>query len=774
MEVRLEGKTPLLPGQLLRFDAESPVYGEVIGVRTLDPEKQEGSLAKIRILYGSPSLSLTSAAILSDEEMTAEVQRLQEPFEYPLRFGGFTAEFDRLGVLTLIEGDEFAAKYEVLNALMRAIEPYQRLLVIDPLGVYSSDGWTCRRAGEDFRLSLQSVGSKRFLSAMAETFPDSLRDQALQVIAGYLPITPEFVPYADVLRAAGYDHSPLRNLLLQSLQSAEHSRVFADDPDHALDFGRMVSDRISVIDLSPMDEPWKTLFYEEICLEIFHNAGGDVVPVLVYPENYLGDFETWIHKADEAELNLLVLTSPYPPEDLDRMANNLLVADSLADVRMEGDLTLGLPVTFSLPEPEPAAAPAESPAMEPVDISGPVLVPDALSESAEAPLEEMTPSLAGEAFPEAMIPPVEELPPEAPVLSGPPEPPALAPDFPIPGPPPGEDEVPALPLPESVEVPGPSAAESVPPPEPPSPPETPPAPVQAGPEPLPSREEPAFDSILGPLDAMKSAEDEPVDFDFDLNLDLKEPPLPEPQPAPPSALPESMQGFAEDPPPVSESPGLDFGTPEGQPSVDASAPSAYEDAWESMPSISDIEAGLTLPYGEPEPLAPPSPPPPPAPSVPDAQPLNTIFEEPLPEALAAPVSPAPEPSPADYGPPPVEIQAGIVDITPPQPEPALPPAVEASFPGGHAEAPSEAPMRPPLEQTVTEPDLYETMPVYSKPEGDAGYRGFNVGDRVRHPSYGSGTISKVIPMENNVILNIAFDTVGKRLLDPALCQLEKE
>ena len=51
---------------------------------------------------------------------------------------------------------------------------------------------------------------------------------------------------------------------------------------------------------------------------------------------------------------------------------------------------------------------------------------------------------------------------------------------------------------------------------------------------------------------------------------------------------------------------------------------------------------------------------------------------------------------------------------------------------------------------------------------------FTAGDVVTHPTYGRGVVQKVIPMDESVVLNITFDQVGKRLLDPTLTQLSKE
>ena len=86
-----------------------------------------------------------------------------------------------------------------------------------------------------------------------------------------------------------------------------------------------------------------------------------------------------------------------------------------------------------------------------------------------------------------------------------------------------------------------------------------------------------------------------------------------------------------------------------------------------------------------------------------------------------------------------------------------------------AEAPPEA-----LPAPVAPPE--EDIPVYQKPvEPMSGNEaGFQAGDRVRHPAYGLGVVQRVIPMEESVVLNIVFEAVGKRLLDPALSELVRE
>ena len=561
IEARLEGRTSLLPGQLLRFDAEAPVYGEVTGVRSLEPDGKNGCILRIRVLYGVPNLQLASATLLNDDEMTAEVQRLQQPFEQPLTIGPFTAEFENMGALTLVEGDDFTLKLEALMGVMSGVRAYQRLLIIDPLGVFDGDGMTVFQAGSDVRLSLKAVGSKRFLSAMAETFPDSLTNQGLQVLAGYLPVGSGFAGFDEIVKAASYDHSPMRNLLLQSLQSAQDVGVFADSEEQALDFARLSADGISVVDLSALSEPWKTLFYEELCLQIFEQAGADLMPVLVYPENYLPDVEGWVQKADEGELRLLILTSPYPDEALQTMANNLIVAEGINDIRMEGDLTLGLPVAFGLEGTAPDISASVPAYAAPETDTEPVAELEAASGDDWKPVADLPMS--------ALIPGLEEPPVDAgpqpdPAWAEVPAPPVentwseIAPEQPIPHPGPEISTVETPTLEPDFPIPPPPEAEAAPP------------------EAFPATavdEDPGFESILGQL----PPEAEPADFDFDLNLDSR---LDDPAPAAdaglPSAVSHSLEEFASPAPTVEAPPATE---------IPASMP-AYTDPFPSMPAAS--------------------------------------------------------------------------------------------------------------------------------------------------------------------------------------------
>ena len=50
---------------------------------------------------------------------------------------------------------------------------------------------------------------------------------------------------------------------------------------------------------------------------------------------------------------------------------------------------------------------------------------------------------------------------------------------------------------------------------------------------------------------------------------------------------------------------------------------------------------------------------------------------------------------------------------------------------------------------------------------------FEQGDRVTHPKYGEGVVEKMIKYGNKTLCSINFANIGRRLLDPAISELEK-
>lgn len=822
LEARLEPGLVVLPGQLMRFESAQPIYGQVKEVRAMPPASAgmpEGYGVIITLLYGCPALEPQRASLLDSSQMAREVERLQEPFEHPLRLSRvLTGELARLGTLTLVDGHDFVLKYETLLMLVEAIQPYKKLLMVDPLGVFEEgDGFGYFRAGHHVQLSVKAVGSKRFLNGFGELFAPDLREQALRVIADHLPQFSKFIGFHELLNLDAAVNVPLKNLIVQNYHAVMQTHVFADGPEQALDMATLLSQSVSVLDLSGIDEPWKRLFYEQVCLEAL-DAADSYALVLLYPENYLPDLTPWIQKAEEAGLNLVVLTSPYASKSVRKLASNRIYADSRQHVELQGDLTLGLPVRFALTQTElqapdrtvmpqtvvaesvqpPVGTAGELPvslAFEPVHLTSDLTQdePDQLlappptsrnpaeqawwfevsqpvTEDEIMPSEEAFPlATDSEPEPEAAVPAivdlsapepeptlsfltaeqlsallgssgeetaggtpsvarwedvVEEAPQEQPDLLDYPDAeegawsePESGPEFKV-----GETDSselwdlapPATELPEvahTVRMETPEAAK-----------------LEAESSPLiavPPEEAVASDSAPPPFPTPEEYRKE--EFDFELNLDEMAPDgeadggyyssyLADGEVLP-NAVAQSLSEF-EGQAPLADEPLFDF-EPELYPSGSATvAPPVGISEPPAPVQESASSAGSERLSGMDDPEM--------------QEALDLIFPQEF----------------IDTHPQAGQTSEALAEAFEPEPAPAaLPVSVEEEM--------------VPIVPKVMEPSVEDQM-------------GFQVGDRVRHPAYGIGVVQRIIPMEESVVLNITFDTVGKRLLDPALCELQRE
>ncbi len=72
------------------------------------------------------------------------------------------------------------------------------------------------------------------------------------------------------------------------------------------------------------------------------------------------------------------------------------------------------------------------------------------------------------------------------------------------------------------------------------------------------------------------------------------------------------------------------------------------------------------------------------------------------------------------------------------------------------------------------PPVVPVYPAGSEELGDDNGTDFKQGDTVSHPRYGRGVIEKIIKYGNKTLCSIAFENVGRRLLDPSISELSKE
>lgn len=79
---------------------------------------------------------------------------------------------------------------------------------------------------------------------------------------------------------------------------------------------------------------------------------------------------------------------------------------------------------------------------------------------------------------------------------------------------------------------------------------------------------------------------------------------------------------------------------------------------------------------------------------------------------------------------------------------------------------------PQPDEELIQEDLTEDLPVYPTEEPQNASI-FEQGDMVSHPKYGRGVIEKLIKYGNKTLCSISFEEVGRRLLDPAISELQK-
>lgn len=808
LEARLAPGLTVLPGQLLRFESEKPVYGKIAEVRVLPSSAAgmpDGVGVVIELLHGVPSLEPKTVLLLTAAQMAREVQALLEPLTHPLRLSSrFSVDFEALGTFTLVEGNDFLLKYEALQRLVDGIKAYRRVLIIDPLGIFEEGGgYTYRKAGRDVRLSVQHVGTRQFLQAFGEMFSPELREVALRAVADHLPMTKGFIGFSHWLNLEAAVNVPLKNLIVQNYHTVMHSQVFADTPDQVLALNT-IQQAVCVLDISELPDPWKGLFYQEACCSAFAPDSGGIMPVLLYPEKYLPDLLSWVQMADETGLSLLMLASSFSEATLREKASNYIWIESADQMELQGSLTLGLPIRLPLSGRHPIQE--RSPASANISIDEDAIEP--VSETEYEPYFPPPPSntlLNQTAFEQSPSPLSPQAAPSADDFVA---------DWGAVEPLIGIDEIR-----ETVETPR---------------------------------------SVVSKADNLNPSEFKEVEATAPI-VDLSSPP---PEPSISFLTAEQLSQLLASDAASGVSPGADqakeagatvANQPEAKRVPPGNAPVMFEEMSSELPTAMEDEAhygyssfqvdldnvstlSLEPQPAEPLPVSAPSPiqqrpahSPFPTPEEyekdefnfdlePDVSMTSQQSADMAPDGLNGGIRESVSRSLDEFSQdlpldssfldssmdePWFEIEPDIQTSSAPMPDVALTP------PGRELQEPAVAPegsgrqTESRTSSSVLEDDemqdaldlIFPLQPSGSSPESVSGQAShvleeepvpivhrqemlpsgnqgaFQVGGRVRHATYGVGVIQKIIPMDETVILNIMFEKVGKRLLDPALCDL---
>lgn len=358
--LRTAATNPLRPGQILSFeDSEGHrLYGKItqIDQAPVSPTDVPAEIKMIQqvsvsVIYGEPSFTMRQARVLSMTETASELVKINGQIEYPLKLADvFETNILKIGTLTIIDGDGLDPKLNTLHHLIEGLKPYQQLIVIDPLGVINHPQAHVIRAGLDVSLSLRDIGLKRFLTALDEVLPERAMDEAEPILAHELSANQTFFAFKTLHNADDLKDAFFKTTLQEAFSDIERQRVFADVPKDVLSLHNILQDGLTILDLSALSEPWKTLFYETAMMEALSNADADLIPILLYPENYLTDLPSYIKKANEAELAVVMMASPYAPQEIQTIANNRLTHIGDGVIQIEGSLTFGLPVHITLPD----------------------------------------------------------------------------------------------------------------------------------------------------------------------------------------------------------------------------------------------------------------------------------------------------------------------------------------------------------------------------------------------------------------------------------------
>ncbi|MBY0405346.1 MAG: hypothetical protein K2X66_15710 [Cyanobacteria bacterium] len=340
-------------GHVFRFEGASPVYGQLLSLE--DGHREGFWLAKLSVLLGVPALPMTTATVLSDEALSQDIHYLRGGQATSLKMGQhFTSDLSELGTITLIECPSYALQKKAFSVVLEELQPYQKHLIIDPVGHFFEDdkGFKQVIAGKDCKLSLQTVRVEKFLKLIASSLPTSLEEEGLRLLSKLIPATPDFIPFKQFLRPEKIPDMAVKSPLVHLLFEVFQEGIFANDPGEVFQPEALLNNQTSVVNLSRLKAPWKNFFYEAICQEMLvaqeRMEKPHFVLTLLYPENYLSDVGQCVRKAHELGLNLILMPASYEVENLREVSNNLLSVDASGLATLKGSSTMHLPIQFHL------------------------------------------------------------------------------------------------------------------------------------------------------------------------------------------------------------------------------------------------------------------------------------------------------------------------------------------------------------------------------------------------------------------------------------------
>jgi hypothetical protein len=346
LEVWIDQSVPLMVGRVLRFEEETPFFGVI---SDLFEEDRTGSwLVRVSIILGQPSLQSQFATMLSERD----VQRLIQQHK-PAHHGVFSLSDGERGTLTILDLPRQPLHRQILGDFAQAVfSAHPHVICIDPEGDWAKLPVDSHMsAPEAFKLSIQEMGVPAFLELVGQEIPQPLQPDAFRILSRQVPATPDFIPLLQFLRPERIPELPVKAVLLHVLYRIYQQNWFASHPDEVMAPQDWLSESATRLDLSALDDSAKSLFYQQSVKKLIQTLKSSpdlaegLVVLLNQPERFLKGLLPSLSTLQSLGASVVVLPQAEH-EGLLEMAQNHLTFQSDEGAIFEGVSTLGLPIPF--------------------------------------------------------------------------------------------------------------------------------------------------------------------------------------------------------------------------------------------------------------------------------------------------------------------------------------------------------------------------------------------------------------------------------------------
>jgi hypothetical protein len=328
------------PGQVVGLPAEQghTTYARVTAVR--HSRKQPLGLVSLTLLTPQqPDPTQTTGQLVSPAGLLGiihqQLGRIHAPLTFHTHGGPLTTDARRFAPLTWLDHRDSDAVQTLLPGLVATFSPYQRIIIIDPTGLYPRvDGCQTLTLGPDAPLDLNQLGWPRFTQAMAQCLPHTLDGHTLDYLLdgasepGFLPFSQLIRPLDDTAEASPGNQRVIQQALAQVAQLG----LFADYPGQVFHPAQITHP--TVLQLGHLPQPWRSLALQHVWHMLQHCPAS--VCLWIEPQRFMPD-------AGLTSPQHTVLVASAQP--IDGAVNQL--TRHYGQWLLQGQVTAGFPVKLS-------------------------------------------------------------------------------------------------------------------------------------------------------------------------------------------------------------------------------------------------------------------------------------------------------------------------------------------------------------------------------------------------------------------------------------------